>query len=217
MSPGPDRVGLTDALAALQDAVDAVAARDGLAHVVVPGGRSPARLFAALSARGLPDATWRLHLADERCVPWTDPRRNGPAVARALGLPADHPAWPTSPPPLADDVEAARRHAARLAIVPDFAAVVLGLGVDGHVASIFPGDPAPLAADAPDALLVAAPGADPIRRITMSAQRLARTGLLLLVVDGDGKDAAVAALGSDRRSPADAIAGPRRLLVDLRR
>ena len=217
MSPGPDRVGLTEALAALEDAVAAVVARDGLAHVVVPGGRSPARLFAALFARGLPDATWRLHLADERCVPGTDPRRNAPAVARALGLPADHPSWPVSPPPLADVAEAARRHAARLATVPDFAAVVLGIGADGHVASIFPGDPAPLAPDAPDALLVVAPGADPVHRITLSARRLARTRLLLLVVDGDGKDAAVAALGSDPRSPADAIIGPRRLLVDLRR
>ena len=210
-------VGLDEALTALLDAVETGRGADGLAHVVVPGGRSPRRLYDALGARGLPDATWRLHLSDERCVPEDDALRNAPTVADALGLAPDHPARPGSPPVLDDDAEAARRHAAALARVPDFACVVLGLGPDGHVASIFPGDAAPLAPDAPDALAVTSPSAEPRRRITLSARRIARTPLLLVCVDGEGKDAAVGAVLAGAPVPANAIVGPERILVDLRR
>lgn len=210
------RIDLDAAVAMMAEAVDTARARDGVGHVVVPGGRSPTRLYAALAAAGLPDATWRLHLSDERCVPADDPRRNAPAVAAALRLDPGHPARPSGPPALDDDAEAARRHAARLADVPDFAIVVLGLGADGHVASLLPGDPRPLAPDAPDALVVVSAAHDPPRRITLSAARLARTPTLLLVVDGDDKDAAVAAVEVGADVPANRVVGPRRLLVDLR-
>lgn len=222
MTAGPlgplEPIDLDAALPVLLGAVDAAAAATGRAHVVVPGGRSPARLFAALVARGLPDGRWRVHLSDERCVPADHPRRNAPAVARALGL--DRPDAPTgldAPPALDDDLEAARRYAATFAAAPGFAAVVLGLGSDGHVASLFPGDAAPFEDDAPDALVVAPRPGVPEPRITLSARRLSRTALLLLVVDGPDKDGAVdALLRGDAGLPAASITAPRRVLLDLR-
>ena len=187
-----------------------VAAR-GAADVVVPAGRGPARLFAALRARGLPGPAWRVHLADERCVPIGDPRRNADAVADALG------SVPLGPPPTTDAGAASTAWAAALAPVGVFDAVMLGLGADGHVASIFPGATEPLADDAPDAV-PAGPAAPTPPRVTLSAARLRRTRALLLVVDGPDKDEAVARVraGADAGLPTAALTGPPRWLVDLR-
>jgi 6-phosphogluconolactonase len=220
------RLTLSEALAELGSAVERTLATDDLAHVVVPGGRSPERLFAALRTGGTVDARWRFHLADERCVPPDDPRRNAPAVARALGLgthersdgrtAASGPATLDGPPALDDDAEAARRYAAGLASVGRFAAVVLGVGTDGHVASVFPGDPSAAAPGVADALVVDAPEAGAPRRITLSVPRLSRTRLVLLVVDGPGKDTAVEAVVTGADVPANVVGGERRVLVDLR-
>jgi 6-phosphogluconolactonase len=203
----------------LDGAVDLVARRaaDGVARrnraeVVVPGGRSPTRLFAALRARGLPDPRWRVHLADERCVPAGDARRNADGVAAALGV------APLGPPAGTDRVAAAKAWSAALDAVGTFDVVVLGLGPDGHVASIFPGDPEPIAPAAPDAVAAGDVAPSP-GRVTLSAGRLRRTRALLLVVDGPGKDAAVTRVraGADPALPTAALAGPPRWLVDLRR
>ena len=203
----------------LRGAVDLIATRTaagvaarGAAVVVVPGGRGPARLFAALRDRGLPGPAWRVHLADERCVPAGDPRRNAAAVAAALGV------APLGPPITPDATAAATAWTAALAPVGTFDVVVLGLGADGHVASLFPGAGEPLAPEAADAVR-AGPTAPPPPRVTLSAARLRRTRALLLVVDGPDKDAAVARIraGRDRGLPTSALAGPPRWLVDLRR
>lgn len=188
-----------------------VAAR-GVAHVVVPGGRGPTGLFAALRDRGLPGPAWRVHLADERCVPADDPRRNATAVAGALGV------APLGPPATPDPAAAAAAWTAALAPVGTFDVVVLGLGADGHVASLFPGATAPLAPDAADAVPAGASAPAP-PRVTLSAARLRRTRAVLLVVDGPDKDAAVARIraGRDDGLPTSVLAGPPRWLVDLRR
>ncbi len=203
----------------LAGAVDLIARRAaagvadrGVVDLVVPGGRSPARLFAALRARGLPGPTWRVHLADERCVPADDPRRNADGIAAALGT------VPLGPPVTTDPVAAAGAWSAVLADIGTFDVVILGLGPDGHVASIFPGASAALAPDAPDAV-PAGPAAPAPPRVTLSAARLRRTRALLVVVDGPGKDDAVARLreGRDRGLPSAVLTGAPRWLVDLRR
>lgn len=202
----------------LDGAVALVAARTtaatrarGRAEVVVPGGRGPLRLFAALRRRGLPGPTWRLHLSDERCVPAGDPRRNADGVAAALGADV------LGPPPGTDPVAAAAGWSDALAAVGTFDVVVLGLGSDGHVASVFPGDPAPIAANAPDAVPAGSAAPTP-PRVTLSTARLRRTRAVLLVVDGPAKDLAVARLrrGADDDLPTAALTGPPRWLVDLR-
>ena len=140
--------------------VDAQAAR-GIAHVVLTGGGVGTAVLAELAAAPARDAIdWRrLHVwwGDERFVPDGHPDRNDSGAREALldHVPVD-PAlvhrMPTSDGPDGDNAEAAAaRYAKELAAatrpedhgpVPTFDVLMLGLGEDGHVASLFPGQPA---------------------------------------------------------------------------
>lgn len=140
--------------------VDAQAAR-GYAHVVLTGGGVGTAVLAELAdARARDAIDWRrLHVwwGDERFVPTNHPERNDRAAQEALldHVPVD-PAlvhrMPPSDGPDGDNAEAAAaRYAKELAAatrpedhgpVPIFDVLMLGLGEDGHVASLFPGQPA---------------------------------------------------------------------------
>lgn len=131
---------------------DAVALR-GTALLAVSGGRSPVALFQALSQQALPWAHVTVLLADERCVPFAHPDSNarlvhehllqGPAAA-ACWVPLVNPDLPTLPePPPATNLQALQQAAeTRLATLPwPLDVAVLGMGLDAHTASFFPGAP----------------------------------------------------------------------------
>ncbi len=136
--------------------VDATTAR-GAASVVLTGGGIGTAVLAELNAIGARDAIdWR-HLdiwwGDERFVPTGDPDRNETGARSALLDHVDcdpdrvHP-MPGPDGPDGDDLDAAAvRYASWLAAassgpVPEFDVLMLGIGPEGHVASLFPGMPA---------------------------------------------------------------------------
>jgi 6-phosphogluconolactonase len=138
--------------------VDAVAAR-GTASAVLTGGGIGTAVLAELAVTPARDAIdWR-HLdiwwGDERFLPAGDPERNETGARKALLDHVDiepariHP-MPGSDGPDGDDPEAAAvRYASWLAAaagqggpVPEFDVLMLGIGPEAHVASLFPGLPA---------------------------------------------------------------------------
>jgi 6-phosphogluconolactonase len=136
-------------------AIATARAERGVAHVALAGGSTPARTYELLP--GLVE-DWRdvhLWLGDERCVPLDDPDSNAVLVRDTLfaGLPADGAgpllhrvelAGDGDPPAAAADYERALRAevaAGDRVALPQLDLVLLGLGEDGHTASLFPDDP----------------------------------------------------------------------------
>lgn len=160
--------------------------------IVLTGGSTPKRAYE-LAAELEPDwSRVTLWWGDERCVPPDDERSNfgmakGALLERLEQQPAAvHPMRGE----LGRDAGAAD-YALELDGVGAFDLVLLGLGPDGHIASLFPGFPT---LDVTDHDAVGSPaGHEPyVDRITLTLPRLCNTGELLFLVAGDDKADAVA-------------------------
>ena len=181
--------------------VDAQAAR-GSASVVLTGGRNGNGLLAALAASPARDAIdWRrldLWWGDERFLPEGDPERNVTQARAALldAVPLDparvHP-MPAADGPFGRDAEAAAEaYEAELAAVPDpFDVVLLGVGPDAHVASLFPELPAVRERDRAVVAVHGAPKPPPTR-ITLTLPAIRSAHEVWLLAGGEDKAAAAA-------------------------
>ena len=196
---------LADALCA--EAVAAIAAR-GVFHLVLAGGSTPRALYAELARRGVGDAHWHVWYGDERCLPADDPERNS-SMAEAAWLAAsmipEEQRWPV--PAEFGAGEAAAVYADWLARVDDFDVVLLGMGEDGHTASLFPEHDWGASPGSPDVLAVHDAPKPPPERVSLSAARLNRSAKLWFVVAGAGKHAAVARWRQGERLPVSAVHG----------
>ena len=185
---------------AVAGAIEAASAERGGCSLALAGGSTPKPVYQRLAEDpafdGVPWEKLRVFYGDERCVPAGDPRSNHRMAREALLSRRPVPANRIHPMPgeREDRHRAAGEYAA---ILPDrFDLVLLGVGADGHTASLFPGSPA-LAAREPGALAVRS-DADPPWRLTITPPviELARRVIVL-------------ARGADKANPiARALAGP---------
>lgn len=210
--------------------VDAQSAR-GYASVVLTGGRNGNGLLAALSSAPARDAIdWsRLDLwwGDERFLPDGDPERNYTQAREALldSVPLNpsrvHP-MPASDGPYEADA-AAEVYAAELAAaagpedhgpVPTFDVLMLGVGPDTHVASLFPELPAVRETERTVVGVHGAPKPPPTRvTLTLPAIRSAREVWLLAAGEDKAKAAAIALSGAGEiQAPAAGAYGRSRTL-----
>ncbi|GID31847.1 6-phosphogluconolactonase [Paractinoplanes brasiliensis] len=195
--------------------VDAQAER-GSAGVVLTGGRIAKRVLAAL--KDLPEAAainWSqvdLWWGDERFLPSGDPERNETQAREALldALPVDPArvhAMPASDGPDGDDAEAAAaRYAQELRIggadLPPFDVLMLGVGEDGHVASLFPEHPVLNETTSTTAAVHNSPKPPPTR-ITLTMPTIQAADEVWLIAAGPDKaDSVGQALGGDKLLPA---------------
>lgn len=132
-----------DSAAVAKAAADAVAGaiRDGLRTLAVSGGRTPRELFELLAARDLGWGRVSLLFADERAVPPTDDESNYRLVRETL-LERVTPGAVLRVPGELGAEEAASWYDALVGRLQPLDLVLLGLGEDGHTASLFPGNPA---------------------------------------------------------------------------
>jgi 6-phosphogluconolactonase len=195
----------TDLVARLEAAI---AAR-GRFDVALSGGRTPAGLFARLivephrSALDVPHT--RVWFADERAVPPGDPDSNYRMVKETLLAPLAFPdAHVYRMPGERGDLEAAA-DAYATGLPGRFDLVVLGIGEDGHTASLFPGSTLITESVRPVAAVFDAPKPPP-RRLTLTPPVLAAARAVMVLAEGAGKaDAVAAALataGDPRSLPA---------------
>lgn len=212
--------------------VDAQAAR-GSASVVLTGGRNGNGLLAALAAAPARDAIdWaRLDLwwGDERFLPAGDPERNDTQAYEALlsSVPLDPKrvhSMPAAGGEWGNDADAAAAAYAReLAAaagpedhtaVPTFDVLMLGVGPDTHVASLFPELPAVRETERTVVGVHGAPKPPPTRvSLTLPAIRAAREVWLLAAGEDKAKAAAIALSGAGEvQAPAAGAYGRARTL-----
>lgn len=165
---------------------DAIAKRDH-AYLVVSGGKTPTALFKALAKTDIPWDKVTITLADERCVPIDDASRNERMVRQTL---LQHHAADAHFLSLydADDEElhTIERH---IAALPVFDAVVLGMGEDGHTASLFPcsDELSSGLADEGAAVLFIRPTTAPHQRVSLSKKRLLDSRVIFFHLVGKNK------------------------------
>ncbi len=181
---------------------------------VLAGGQTPLDLYHRLAAESLRWDKWRVYFGDERCLPPAHPERNSLQAMRAflsrVPIPAERIYWP---PAELGATEAASRYSTQLENAGVFDVVLLGIGEDGHTASLFPGRDIGEAQGAPDVLPVFDAPKPPPERISLSAQRLSRARTVLFLVAGAGKREAVTRWQRGEDIPAGRIQAQQRLVV----
>ncbi len=204
--PDADAVARRGAELVAEHAAAAIAER-GTYSFAVSGGRTPWTMFADLAGK-VPWEKVTIYQVDERIAPDGDPDRNLTQLERALppGAVSDirpMPVW-------AEDLDAAAaQYAHELPHELDF--VHLGLGPDGHTASLIPGDPVLDVSDRDVAVTGEYQGR---RRMTLTYPALDRARAIVWLVTGDDKVDALARLRvSDPSIPAGRVSTARALVL----
>ena len=199
-----------------EEARASVAAR-GRFLLATSGGETPRRMLQLLAKEDIPWRDVHLFQVDERVAPPGSPERNLTQLLEELVARIEIPPGQLHAMPVdeADLKSAAQRYAATLQEVAGKPATLdlvhLGLGADGHTASLVPGDPVLEIEDADVAVSAPYQGR---RRMTLTLPALNRARRVLWVVTGAGKAEALARLRrGDRSIPAGRVRGDRALLL----
>ena len=158
--------------------------------MVLAGGSTPESTYHLLVDADTDWSKWQIYFGDERCLPADDAERNSVMASTAW---LDHVTIPDEkihPIPAEQGAEAgASAYSLVVADAVPFDMVLLGMGEDGHTASLFPGQLHP------DSELVHAvydAPKPPPDRISLSRNALSKCSELLILVTGAGKRQAVA-------------------------
>lgn len=211
----PDAEAAAQAAASiLAEQIAAARAARGVAHVSLAGGNTPRRAYELLGPLLGDPAIVEWWFGDERCVPADDPDSNFRLVSESLLRSAAIPSERVHR--IAGELvpqDAARAYETRLRQcvpagadgVPVLDVAFLGLGEDGHTASLFPGEPS---LDIRDRLVVPVVAVKPPpNRITLTLPVFRAARSVVILTTGTGKKDAVARLlaGPDPRTPASLL------------
>lgn len=176
---------------ALLEHLDAAVARRGRATLAIPGGRSPGAVLRHLAGICTPFVRDRLHLLwlDERAVPPGHPERNDAATLAAWDSGGARPPWIHPMPAESADLQAAADVYARTLDEATAGravdACLIGIGEDGHFASLFPCHPG--LGELSDCFAVEDAPKPPPRRLTLSLPVVAGAGFRAVLCLGAAK------------------------------
>lgn len=185
-------------------AAQAIAAR-GVFHLVLAGGETPRRCYEKLRSLAIDWAHVQIYFGDERCLPRGDAQRNDTMVHDTL---LEHIVIPqTNVHPVPAELGAhiaAAAYAAKLEQVAVLDMVLLGMGEDGHTASLFPDNPATESA----ALVVPVFNSPkpPPERVSLGMNTLSNAWQKIFLVAGAGKRDALEQMSRGVLLPAARVA-----------
>jgi 6-phosphogluconolactonase len=172
------------------DAADkAIIAHDSF-KLVLAGGTAPVKAYQLLATKQADWSKWHIYYGDERCLPIDDSERNSLVAERKwldlVAIPKEQ--IHRIPAELGAEI-GAEQYAQDVAAAGKFDLVLLGMGEDGHTASLFPGHVHNV-----DELTHAVHNSPkpPADRVTISAKALSNTVELIFIVSGDKQDALAA-------------------------
>ncbi len=173
----------------LSAADEAIQAR-GRFTIVLAGGTTPKSVYELLRDADTDWSKWHVYYNDDRCLPADHPDRNSLMAAEVWLNHVKIPATQIFPIPTELGPEPAAEAYRKLLseLKEDFDLVLLGLGEDGHTASLFPDHTWD---DSLDAFAVYEAPKPPAERVSISAARLSRARQVLFLVTGAGKQEAV--------------------------
>jgi 6-phosphogluconolactonase len=191
----------------IQAAQKSIAARDSF-HLVTAGGTTPNRCYELLAQRN--DQAWSkwfIYLGDERVLPEKDPERNSQSLYQAWLSKVNIPKEQIFFIPTEQGMEqAAEAYKSIVDHVDLFDLVLLGMGEDGHTASLFPGHSSLFSqqsvvceSDSPK---------PPLQRVSLSRVRLQKTRKLIKLISGKNKHLAVQAWLSGISLPIKQVKAP---------
>ncbi|MES9856138.1 MAG: 6-phosphogluconolactonase [Sedimenticola sp.] len=169
-------------------AQNAIAER-GCFSLVLAGGSTPAAAYTRLATRDADWKQWHIYFGDERCLPTDHPQRNSRMADEALLSKVSIPADQIHPIPAELGTEkGAELYRNIIDNALPFDLVLLGIGEDGHTASLFPGQE-----EQADSRVIAVHQAPkpPADRVSLSSETLSNCRQLIFLVSGTGKAAAV--------------------------
>ena len=209
----PDAEAVAQAAAEfLYDQITTCVNAKAVCHVALPGGSTPARCLELLSGKSLPWNSIHWYVGDERCYPPGHPERNDSMIQQQLWSRIETPAENLHPIPAELGPElAAETYSVLLDKTGCLDIVVLGIGEDGHTASLFPNNPA---LDNGHAVVpVFDAPKPPAERVSLGLATIQSAGQRIVLVSGSGKREALAQLKQGMPLPVARI-GPSHWFVD---
>jgi 6-phosphogluconolactonase len=180
--------------------ITACVKQKGLCHVVLPGGSTPARCLEILAEKTLPWKNIYWYPGDERCYPVGHAERNDTMINAKLFSQQKSASKNFFPIPAELGPEqGAENYAALLDATAAMDIVVLGMGEDGHTASLFPGNVA--LDDQRSAVPVYNAPKAPNQRVSIGLTTLKNAAECIIIATGENKREALAKLNAGVELP----------------
>jgi 6-phosphogluconolactonase len=195
------------AVSSILSAASEAIAKRGAFHLVLAGGSTPQKVYAALQNAETNWAKWHIYFGDERCLPTEHPERNSKMAALAWLNQVAIPSAQIHPIQAELGAQiAAEKYLQLIDLIEYFDMTLLGLGEDGHTASLFPNHEWGTSIHSSATLAVFDAPKPPAERVSLSANRLSQSKKVLFLVSGKGKQEAVERWKNQQSIPAASIA-----------
>lgn len=171
-------------------------------HIVLPGGNTPAKCLSLLAQKKLPWDKIHWYLGDERCYPLGHAERNDVMLENNLWSLLPVANIHAIPAELGADV-AANLYREVIRSIESFDLVFLGMGEDGHTASLFPGNRA--LTDLRSVVPVYNSPKVPPERVSLGITTLKRAAVKMVLACGPGKADMLAKIKNGEPFPVNSI------------